>query len=56
LTITDDKLTLTTTDGNHGVDTLNTSLHGLLDGLTGDNTGGLDLDTLTDDVSKGTLI
>lgn len=47
LTITDDELTLTTTDGNHGVDGLETSQHGLRHGLTGQDTGGLDLGTTT---------
>jgi hypothetical protein len=45
LTVTDDQLTLTTTDGNHGVDRLETSKHGLADGSTGKDTGGLDLST-----------
>jgi len=55
LTVTNDKLTLSTTNGHHGVDTLDTSLHGLVDGLTRDNTGGLNLDTLTGDVLERTL-
>jgi len=38
-------LTLATTNGDHRVDGLETSLHGLLDRLAGDNAGGLDLDT-----------
>jgi hypothetical protein len=45
LAITDDQLTLTTTDGNHGVDTLETSLDGLVDGTTGQDTRGLELST-----------
>lgn len=45
LTVTNDQLTLTTANGHHGVDTLHTSLHGLVDGLTGKNTGGLELST-----------
>ena len=45
LTVTDDQLTLTTADGNHGVDTLHTSLNGLVDGLTGQDTRGLELST-----------
>lgn len=45
LTITDDQLTLTTSDGHHGVDRLETSLDGLADGLTGKNTRGLELST-----------
>lgn len=45
LTITNDQLTLTTTNGDHGVDGLETSLHGLVDGLAGKNAGGLELGT-----------
>lgn len=45
LTITNDQLTLTTADGNHGVDGLETGLDGLRDGLTGENTGSLELGT-----------
>lgn len=45
LTVTNDQLTLTTADGNHGVDTLHASLDGLVDGLTGKDTGGLQLGT-----------
>lgn len=35
LTITDNQLTLATTDGHHGVDGLETSLDGLVDGSSG---------------------
>lgn len=45
LTITDDQLTLTTTDRHHGVDSLETSLHRLVDGTTGQNAGGFELST-----------
>lgn len=45
LTVTNDQLTLTTADGHHGVDGLETGLHGLVDGAAGENTGGLDLGT-----------
>merc|ERR1712230_291971 len=45
LTVTNDQLTLTTADWHHGVDGLETSLHGLVDGLAGQDTGGLDLST-----------
>jgi hypothetical protein len=45
LTVTNDQLTLTTADRNHGVDTLHTSLDGLVDGLTGQNAGSLKLGT-----------
>ena len=55
LTVTNDQLTLTTADGNHGVDTLHTSLYGLVDGLTGQNTGGLKLSTALVLGVKGTL-
>lgn len=43
LTVTNDQLTLTTANRHHGVDGLETSLHGLVDGLAGQDTGGLDL-------------
>jgi hypothetical protein len=55
LTISDNQFTLATTDGNHGVDTLDSSLHGLVDGLTGNNTRSLDLDTLALDVGEWSL-
>jgi hypothetical protein len=45
LTVTNDKLTLTTADGHHGVDRFETSLHGLVDGTTRKDTRGLDLGT-----------
>jgi hypothetical protein len=45
LTVTDDQLTLTTSNGHHGVDGLETSLDGLVDGTTGQNTGSLELST-----------
>ena len=45
LTITNDQLTLTTANGHHGVDGLETGLDGLLDRLTGKNTGSLELGT-----------
>jgi len=55
LTVTNDQLTLTTADGDHGVDTLHTSLHGLVDGLTGQDTGGLELSTALLSGVDGTL-
>lgn len=55
LTITNDQLTLTTANGDHGVDTLHTSLHWLVDGLTGQNAGGLELGTALLLGVKGTL-
>jgi hypothetical protein len=45
LTITNDQLTLTTADGHHGVDGLETGLDGLVDGATGQNARGLELGT-----------
>jgi hypothetical protein len=51
LTIADDKLTLATTNGHEGVDGLETSLHALVHGLAGNNTGSLDTDTLAGDVA-----
>jgi hypothetical protein len=55
LTITNNQLTLTTTDGNHGVDRLDTSLHRFANGVTGQNTGSLDLDTGTANAVERTL-
>ena len=55
LTVTNDQLTLTTADGNHGVDGLETSLYGLVDGVTGKNTGGLLLGTTLLSGLDGTL-
>ena len=55
LTVTNDQLTLTTADGNHGVDGLKTSLYGLVDGVTGKNTGGLLLGTTLLSGLDGTL-
>lgn len=45
LTVTNDQLTLTTSDRNHGVDGLETGLHGLVDRLARKDTGGLHLGT-----------
>ena len=42
LTVTNDQLTLTTTNGDHGVDGFDTSHHGLVDGTAGQDTGGLE--------------
>jgi len=47
LTITNDQLTLSTTNGNHGVDRLETGQHGLRNGGTREDTRGLDLSTST---------
>jgi hypothetical protein len=55
LTVTNDQLTLTTSDGNHGVDGLETSLDRLLDGLTGQDTRGLELSTAALGGLEGTL-
>ena len=55
LTVTNDQLTLTTADGNHGVDGLKTSLYGLVDRATGKNTGGLLLGTTLLSGLDGTL-
>lgn len=41
LTITDDQLTLTTANRHHGVDGLETGLHGLVDGAAGQDAGSL---------------
>jgi hypothetical protein len=55
LTVTNDQLTLTTADRNHGVDGFETSLDGLTDGLTGQDTGGLELSTAALGGLEGTL-
>lgn len=55
LTVTNDQLTLTTADGNHGVDTLHTSLDRLVDGTTGKDTRSLDLSTASSLGVDGTL-
>jgi hypothetical protein len=55
LTVTNDQLTLTTSNGHHGVDGLETSLYGLFDGLAGQNTGGLELSTAALSGLEGTL-
>jgi hypothetical protein len=55
LTITNNQLTLTTADGHHGVDGLETSLYGLVDGTTGQDTGGLELGTALLGGLDGTL-
>lgn len=45
LTITNDQLTLTTANGDHGVDTLETGLYGLVDGVARQNARSLELST-----------
>jgi hypothetical protein len=55
LAITNDQLTLTTADGNHGVNGLETSLYGLVDGTAGQDTGGLELGTALLGGLDGTL-
>lgn len=45
LTVTNDQLTLTTANGDHGVDGLETSLHGLVDRLARQDTRSLELST-----------
>ena len=55
LTVTNDQLTLTTSNGNHGVDRLETSLYGLVDGTAGQDTGGLELGTAALSGLEGTL-
>lgn len=45
LTIANDKLTLATANGDHGVDRLKTSLYGLVDGLARQDTRSLQLGT-----------
>ena len=55
LTVTNDQLTLATANGHHGVDGLETSLCGLVDGTTGQDTGGLELGTALLGGLEGTL-
>merc|ERR1740131_170858 len=45
LSVTNDQLTLSTANGDKGVDSLDTCLHGLLDRLSGDDTGGFKTNT-----------
>jgi len=45
LPVTNDQLTLTSADGDERVDSLKTRLHRLVDGFTGNNTRGFDVDT-----------
>ena len=45
MTITNDQLTLATTNWHHGVDGLQTGLDRLVDGTTGQDTRSLDLST-----------
>ena len=47
LTVTNDQLTLTTTNGDHGVNGLDTGHHRLVDGATRQNTRGLEGSTAT---------
>jgi hypothetical protein len=42
LAVTDDELTLATTNGHHRVDRLEVGQHGLVDGTAGENGGGFD--------------
>lgn len=55
LTVTDDQLTLATANGHHGVDGLETGLHGLVDGAAGQDAGGLELSTAGLAGVEGTL-
>jgi len=47
LSISNDKLTLSSTDGYEGIDTLKSGLHGLSNRLSGDDTGSLKLNSLS---------
>ena len=47
LTVTNDQFTLATTNGDHGVDGLETSHHGLVDRATGQDTRSLEGSTAT---------
>jgi len=49
------QFTLATANGHHGVDGLETGLYGLVDGLTGQDTGGLELGTALLGGLDGTL-
>ena len=46
-TVTNDQLMLTTVNGNHGFNGLDTGHHGLIDGTTGQDTGSLERSTMT---------
>lgn len=47
LSVTNDELSLSSTDGNETIDGLQTSLHRFTDGLSGDDARCLDLDSLS---------
>merc|ERR1719270_1945164 len=55
LSVTNDQLSLASTDGDQAVDSLDTSLHGLLDRLSGDNTRGLQTNSVSLLAGDGTL-
>jgi len=47
LSVTNDEFSLSSSNGHEGVDGLEAGLHGLVDGLSGDNSGGLELNSLS---------
>jgi len=53
LSITNDKFSLTSTNGDQAINGLKTSLHGFVDGLSGNNTRSLDFDSLSSFSSDG---
>src|SRR6267154_4820194 len=55
LTVTNDKFTLATTNGHHGVNGLKTSHHRLIDGTTGQDAGSLEGGTSPLSSLNGTL-
>merc|ERR1739847_212795 len=55
LTVSNDQLTLATTNGHQAVHGLDAGLHGLLDGLPGDDAGGLQSDPVPVLAGDGTL-
>lgn len=55
LSITNNQLSLTSANGDKGVDGLKTSLHGLSNGSSGENAGGLDLSSDSEISVDGSL-
>ena len=54
LSVTNNKFSLSSTNGDQTINGLKTSLHGFVDGLSGDNTRSLDFDSLSSVSVDGT--
>lgn len=54
LSVTNNKFSLSSTNGDQTINGLKTSLHGLVDGFSGDNTGSLNFDSLSSVSVDGT--